>query len=297
MKKKTEDPSPEQGHEVAADPVGALGRIRASDSEKVAPLLQHLGDKMRAADRADGMPATIYQKNGGALMQEEFADNAFAYVSIQLMQPGARDDGWHTDGGCSLLHASVTLFGTRSVEVKVIGKPQVTLDQEPGSFYVGNLSALEHNVRHHEECKHTFDGAVATAKGDGKDFASVATAKGDAEDLAPAETAKGDQRLQIAVMIRCDVFRDSCRAATAAMSSSDDDAASSSSSASSSEAATVMEQASPSEAASEPAAKQARRINSLNTLSRSRTGMTRCLRQMSKDAQGPPGPTARPQPG
>ena len=70
---------------------------------------------------------------------------------------------------------------------------------------------LRGNVRHHEECKHTFDGAAVTAKGGGKDLASAATAKGDAEDLAPAETAKGDQRLQIAVMIRSDVFRD-CRA-------------------------------------------------------------------------------------
>ena len=103
-----------------------------------------------------------------------------------------------------MLHASVTLFGTRSVEVKVEGKPQVTLDQKPGSFYVGNMSALEHNVRHHEECKHTFEGAAVTAKGDGKDLASAATAKGDAEDPALAE---GDQRLQIAVMIRSDVFR------------------------------------------------------------------------------------------
>ena len=176
--------------------------------KKWRPWLQQLGGKMREAVRADGMPETIYQKNGQPILQEDFADNAFAYVSIQLMQPGARDDGWHTDGGCSLLHASVTLYGTRSVEVRVEGKEQVTLDQVPGSFYVGNLSALEHNVRHHEECKHTFDGAAVTAKGDGKDLASAATAKGDAEDPAPAETAKGDQRLQIAVMIRSDVFRD-----------------------------------------------------------------------------------------
>ena len=181
--------------------------VRAS-RKKWRPWLQQLGGKMREAVRADGMPETIYQKNGQPILQEHFADNAFAYVSIQLMRLGARSDGWHTDGGCSLLHASVTLFGTRSVEVKVEGKPQVTLDQEPGSFYVGNLSALEHNVRHHEECKHTFDGAAVTAKGDGKDLASAATAKGDAEDPAPAETAKGDQRLQIAVMIRSDVFRD-----------------------------------------------------------------------------------------
>ena len=181
--------------------------------KKWRPWLQQLGGKMREAVRADGMPATIYQKNGVPILQEEFADNAFAYVSIQLMQPGAREDGWHTDGGCSLLHASVTLFGTRSVEVRVKGKPQVTLDQEPGSFYVGNLSALEHNVRHHEECNHTFDGAVATAKGDGKDLASAAAAKGGAEDRAPAEAAKGNQGLQIAAMIRCDVFRE-CRART-----------------------------------------------------------------------------------
>ena len=81
------------------------------------------------------------------------------------------------------------------MEVKVEGKPQVTLDQEPGSFYVGNMAALEHNVHHHEECAHTFEGAAVTAKGDGKDLASGAT-------------AKGDQKLQIAVMIRCDVFRE-----------------------------------------------------------------------------------------
>ena len=124
------------------------------------------------------------------------------------MKPGQRDDGWHADGGCSLLHASVTLFGTRSVEVKVEGQPQVTLVQEPGSFYVGNLAALEHNVRHHEECKQTFDGAAVTAKVDRKDFSSAASAKGDAENDSSAATAEGDQRLQIAVMIRCDVFRE-----------------------------------------------------------------------------------------
>ena len=53
-------------------------------------------------------------------------------------------------------------------------------------------------MRHHEECKHTFDGAAATAK--------VAR-----EYNVPPEIAEGDQRLQIAVMIRSDVFRE-CRA-------------------------------------------------------------------------------------
>ena len=34
-------------------------------------------------------------------------------------------------------------------------------------------------MRHHVECKQTFDGAAATAKVDRKDFASAASAKGD----------------------------------------------------------------------------------------------------------------------
>ena len=106
-----------------------------------------------------------------------------------------------------MLHAAATIFGTRSVELKLEGQQQVTLEQEPGSFYVGNLAALEHNVRHHVECKHTFDAAAATAKVDRKDFASASSAKGDAGIASSAATAQGDQRLQIAVMIRCDVFR------------------------------------------------------------------------------------------
>ena len=38
-------------------------------------------------------------------------------------------------------------------------------------------SALEHNVRHHVECKQTFDGAAATAKVDRKNKTSAASAR------------------------------------------------------------------------------------------------------------------------
>eukprot|EP00959_Pyramimonas_sp_CCMP1952_P256962 5368683-Pyramimonas_sp.AAC.1 len=63
----------------------------------------------------------MVEQNGKPIMTEHFADNALAYASIQLMQPGARDHGWHTDGGCSLLHAAVTIFGARSVQVRIPG--------------------------------------------------------------------------------------------------------------------------------------------------------------------------------
>ena len=67
-------------------------------------------------------------------------------------------------------------------------KGEVNLQQEPGSFYVGNLCALDHNVRRRDECLRTFDPVAATAQGHG-------------------EAATADSGLQIAVMIRSDVFR------------------------------------------------------------------------------------------
>ena len=151
------------------------------------PWLQQLGDKMRTAVADDRMPQDLIAKNGTPIMEEDFADNAFAYASIQLMQPGERDDGWHTDGGCSLLHAAVTLFGTRAVQVKTEDKTDiVTLEQEPGCFYVGTLAALDHNVHHHasDDCKDTF------------------------QTKHELEQEVEDRRLQIAVMIRSDVFRE-----------------------------------------------------------------------------------------
>ena len=95
--------------------------------KKWRPWLQQLGDKMREA--VQGMSEPISPMNGAPILEEDFADNAFAYASIQLMEAGARNVGWRTDGGCSLLHASVTLFGTRSVEVQVVDKPLYTFDQ------------------------------------------------------------------------------------------------------------------------------------------------------------------------
>ena len=146
--------------------------------------LQQLQDKMRPAVNLDNMPEELVNKNGKPILEEDFAHNAFAYASIQLMAPGARDDGWHTDGGCSLLHAAVTLWGTRSVEVALEDKDQVTLEQKPGSFYVGTLAALHHNVHHHERCDHTFSNDYLKQQPEGK------------------------RDLQIAAMIRCDLIRE-----------------------------------------------------------------------------------------
>ena len=117
--------------------------------------------------------------NGRPFLDEDFADNALVYASAQILKVGARDDGWHTDGGASLLHAGLTVFGSRYLDVDVgQGREScISLPQEPGSFYIGNLCALDHDARHVEN--------PAGCWGDGPD------------------------RLQIAVMFRSDVFRES----------------------------------------------------------------------------------------
>ena len=74
----------------------------------------------------------------------------------------------------------MTIFGARDVEVKVAGSAALEWDvlrQVPGSFYMGNLCAAWHRVRHFERTRAQL---LCAAAGD----------------------------VQIAVMLRTDVFRD-----------------------------------------------------------------------------------------
>ena len=79
--------------------------------------------------------------------------------------------------GTPLLHAALTLFGARRVDVKC-GDSCISLHQKPGSFYMGNLCALSHNVVHDEHPTGTYGDEIY-----------------------------GSRRVQIAVMLRSDVFR------------------------------------------------------------------------------------------
>ena len=138
-----------------------------------------------------GLPREFLDANGGVFLEEDFADNAFTYISIQLLRLGIREDGWHTDGGTSLLHAALTLFGHREMLVELedqvsgeydtpdgtaeLHQPEVlSFQQRPGSFYFGNLCAMKHNVKHGDQAEGCY---------------------------GPAE------KIQIAVMFRTDVFR------------------------------------------------------------------------------------------
>ena len=144
--------------------------------------LHQLTARVRAAILREHLPSAFLKDNGPPFMEEDFADNTFAYASVQLLRVAPREDGWHTDGGASLLHASVTLFGSREVQVKTsygLEERCISLIQKPGSFYMGSMTALEHNVVHHDEPE--------------------------------GPLYQGSDRAEIAVMLRCDVFR-KCRA-------------------------------------------------------------------------------------
>ena len=139
--------------------------------------LHQLTARVRAEIRRQKLPPEFLTANGAVFMEEDFADNALVYASVQLLKIGARQDGWHTDGGTSLLHAAVTLFGTRTLLVELEDAGCISLPQRPGSFYIGNLCALNHNVEHGEH--------AAGSYGEGPP----------------------SQQVQIAVMLRSDVFR------------------------------------------------------------------------------------------
>ena len=140
--------------------------------------LHQLTARVRAEIRRQKLPSELLAANGAVFMEEDLADNALVYASVQLFKIGAREDGWHTDDGSSLLHAAVTIFGSRTLLVEVEDAACISVPQRPGSFYIGNLCAFNHNVAHGEH--------------------------------APGSYGEGppSEQVQIAVTLRSDVFRE-----------------------------------------------------------------------------------------
>ena len=140
------------------------------------PWLQQLTERCRKEIRRQRLPKEFLESNGTVFMEEDFADNAFVYASTQIMKVGKREDGWHNDGGTSLLHAALTLFGKRDMQVE-LESGCISLSQRPGSFYMGNLCALKHCVVH-------------------------------GDDAAGCYMRKESEPVEIAVMLRSDLFRE-----------------------------------------------------------------------------------------
>jgi hypothetical protein len=93
-------------------------------------------------------PEAHLAENGSHFMKTSFTDTAFCYGFVQSMKPSERKDPEHFDGGASLLHAGVTIFGRRQLDVQTNDGWQEPIVQEPGNVYIGNLCAPRHRVGH-----------------------------------------------------------------------------------------------------------------------------------------------------
>ena len=111
--------------------------------------LIQLTKEVRTALRT--LPQEELRGNGQHFYSTCFSNTALTYGVIQVMKAGPRYDPEHVDGGASLLHAGLAIFGTRHVEVKVAESAADKWDvlpQSAGSFYMGNMCAAWHRVRH-----------------------------------------------------------------------------------------------------------------------------------------------------
>ena len=97
------------------------------------------------------------------------------------MVASERFDPEHHDGATSLLHAGLTHWGKRALEHQTADGEWRGGPQELGSFYVANMCAARHRVRH--------------------------LPANEAEPLFRDRAAKMTHGLHLTVMLRSDVFR------------------------------------------------------------------------------------------
>ena len=123
-------------------------------------------------------------RNGEEFLKECFSDTAWAYLTVQMMLPGARFDPKHIDGGASLLHLGLTIFGSRLLHVWLNEERTLVFEQHPGSIYIGNMCAAEHQVEHFDDAR-----------------------KQELFHPTGAGSASEQKAYLIAIMLRSDVFR------------------------------------------------------------------------------------------
>ncbi len=95
------------------------------------------------------------KKDGETLRDNHPNEWLFNFGMLQVMQPGRREDWKHIDGGASLLHLGLGLFGHRVVkhwEGKGLGTPH-EVHEAPGSVYVSMPAVFWHQVEHRDAAK------------------------------------------------------------------------------------------------------------------------------------------------
>ena len=113
--------------------------------------LEQLGTHLRRAlaNLAEGELG----ENGKQIARTDPRSWINQFVILQAMRPDERLDEVHYDGGASLLHIGLSLYGRRRLNLKVgeeiLGAHSVVAT--PGHVYAGNLCAAEHQVVHESD--------------------------------------------------------------------------------------------------------------------------------------------------
>ena len=120
--------------------------------------------------QAKQFPEELAGLNGADFVAKEkncFSKNALVYCVGQAMKAMKRLDPRHCDGGASILHMGITIYGNRQL-LCWLGEPKSaalgaepttaavnnikahSFPQYPGKVYLGNLCAVSHQVEHNE---------------------------------------------------------------------------------------------------------------------------------------------------
>ena len=100
--------------------------------------------------------------NGRYFLTNQAASDWFCkFISLQMLTPAERLDTAHFDGGASILHMGLTLWGRRRLYLNLADPAEklvplagpaadewVVTHQRPGSLYLANLCAPYHQVGH-----------------------------------------------------------------------------------------------------------------------------------------------------
>ena len=89
-------------------------------------------------------------KNGEFLIDTDPQRWVNQFATLQVMTAEPREDPAHFDGGASLIHMGITLYGQRRMELTTNGDCD-SFNLCPGNVYVGNLCAVSHQVFHDEK--------------------------------------------------------------------------------------------------------------------------------------------------
>ena len=119
-----------------------------ADIKRNRPQFLRMGQEIAARIRQ--FPQHLQEgQNAQEFLNYVLADTCHVYAVVQVMRPIVRTDPPHYDGGASLIHSGLTLYGRRDLAFLYPDGKIEFHEQTPGQYYTGNFCAIKHEVRHH----------------------------------------------------------------------------------------------------------------------------------------------------